>query len=289
MNFLDLVGLTKLMKLSKGNQQIVIGLIDGDVKINHPDLIGTNIKNISKQMNEVSSQSEDVSQVHGTFVAGILSGKRGSVAPSICPDCTLLVRPIFTKTISTSERDYLLRTSCEELATAIIEVIEKGSHVVNLSVELVQYSPKGEYKLKESLDYAARKGVFIIAAAGNKGKLGGSIITCHPWVIPVAACDGEGKLLEESNIGSSIGKRGLMAPGDGVMSIRVSDKVSGFRGTSIAAPFVTGTIALLLSEFPNAKGYLINNIVRQPQTMRRRTVIPPLLDAWEAYQTLARS
>ena len=48
---------------------------------------------------------------------------------------------------------------------------------------------KGERALKFALDHAARHGVIIVAAAGNQGTVGGTIITSHPWVIAVAACD----------------------------------------------------------------------------------------------------
>ena len=40
---------------------------------------------------------------------------------------------------------------------------------------------------------------------------GGTIITAHPWVVPVGACDLRGKPLNESNLGHSIGRRGLLA------------------------------------------------------------------------------
>ena len=49
----------------------------------------------------------------------------------------------------------------------------------------------------------------MVAAAGNQGTLGSSAITRHPWVIPVVACDLRGRPMNESNLGSSIGRRGL--------------------------------------------------------------------------------
>ena len=39
---------------------------------------------------------------HGTFVAGMLASRHGSAAPGICPDCTLLLRPIFAETATLS-------------------------------------------------------------------------------------------------------------------------------------------------------------------------------------------
>ena len=107
----------------------------------------------------------------------------------------------------------------QELAAAIIECIDAGARVINLSLALAQPSTKGEQALEEALNQAVRRGVIVVAAAGNQGTLGSSAITRHPWVIPVVACDLRGRPMNESNLGSSIGRRGLSAPGDGVTSL----------------------------------------------------------------------
>ena len=61
-----------------------------------------------------------------------------------------------------------------------------------------------------------------------------------------------GRPIGESNFGSSIGRRGLSAPAQDISSLGTNGEPRSFHGTSAAAPFVTGTIALLLSEFPSA-------------------------------------
>jgi subtilisin family serine protease len=60
-------------------------------------------------------------------------------------------------------------------------------------------------------------------------------------------------------------------------------------GTSVATPFVTGAIALLWSEFPAATAAEVKLAVTQSNGVRRTTVVPPLLDAWAAYQVMAKS
>ena len=56
----------------------------------------------------------------------------------------------------------------------------------------------------------------------------------------------------------------------------------------MAAPFVTGTIALLWSMFPRASAAEVKHAVMMSAYGRRRTtIVPPLLDAWASYQTMA--
>ena len=144
--------------------------------------------------------------MHGTFVAGILSARRNSPAPAICPGCTLVIRPIFAE--ATSGREQMPSATQLELAKAIIDCIEAGARVVNLSLAVAQPSTKGEQALDDALNLAVRRGAIVVAAAGNQADLGSSAITRHPWVIAVAACDLRGRPVNESNLGGSIGRRG---------------------------------------------------------------------------------
>jgi len=140
--------------------------------------------------------------------------------------------------------------------------------------------------LEEALNQTVRRGVLVVTAAGNQGTLGSSVITRHPWAIPVVGCDLEGRPTNESNLGSSIGRRGLSAPGHGITSLGAEGQSLTLGGTSVAVPFVTGTIALLWSEFPNATAAQIKLAITQAYTQRRASVVPPLLDAAAAYQIL---
>jgi len=65
----------------------------------------------------------------------------------------------------------------EALATAIVECIDAGARVINLSLALAQPSVKGEDALEQALNHAARRGAIVVAAAGNQGTLGSSAIT----------------------------------------------------------------------------------------------------------------
>jgi len=272
------------MERTSGSPDVQIGLIDGPVVTEHPDLVGGHLREIPGHNGATCTQADSAACQHGTFVAGILAAKRNSPAPAICPDCTLLIRPMFAEKSTGTER--MPSATPQQLAAAIVECIDAGARVINLSLSLAQPSTKGEQELDEALDQAVRRGVIVVAAAGNQGTLGSSAITRHPWVIPVAACNLQGRPLGASNFGNSIGRRGLSAPGDRVTSLGAEGQPLTLGGTSVAVPFVTGAIALLSSEFPAASAAQIKLAVTQAATPRRASVVPPLLDAWASYNIL---
>jgi subtilisin family serine protease len=280
--YLDLIRLTPLLERSSGKPEIKLGLIDGPVLLDHPDLATENIREVPGEFAGACALSSSAACKHGTFVAGILLAKRGSTAPAICPGCSLLVRPIFRET--NSGNGHMPSATPQQLASAIVETIDAGARILNLSAALVQPSAKGESELQSALDYAAQRAVIVVAAAGNQGLVGSSVITRHPWVIPVAACDRQGRPLSQSNLGRSIGTRGLLGPGENITSLGPEGKPVTFGGSSVASPFVTGTAALLLSEFPSASTTELLLSLRGVQGTNRKAIVPPLLDASSAHQ-----
>jgi len=282
MTALDLVKLPALMELSAGRSDIIVGLIDGPVAVGHPDL-ARNIRE-APGARAACSQASSAACLHGTFVAGILSAKRGSMGPALCPDCTLLVFPVFAEGIAGTTD--LPSAEPEELAAAILTCVEAGARVINLSLALMQSSAPAKLALLQALDHAARREVLIMAAAGNQGAVGGTIITAHPWVVPVGACDLGGRPLNESNLGRSIGRRGVLAPGEQVTSLGSEGTPITLGGTSAAAPFVTGATALIASLFPAARGAELRLAVSNAHAKGRRTVTPPVFNAWSAYEAV---
>ena len=282
---LDAVKLFTLMDRTIGSPEIIVGLIDGPIWLHHPDLANQQIRTVSEEAGAACSRADSLACKHGTFVAGILSARRGSSAPAICPGCTLLVRPIFFEMIRANGD--MPSATPEELASAIIDSVNAGAHVVNLSAALEQASSRGERRLEEALNYTARRGVIVVAAAGNQGIVGSSVVTRHPTVISVVACDLQGKPLSQSNLARSIGRRGLSAPGDKITSLGTDGSPGSFGGTSAATPFVTGTIALLWSEFPDASADEMKLAVTRRSRPQRNTLVPPMLDAGVAYEFIA--
>src|SRR5205823_14404998 len=126
----------------------------------------------------------------------------------------------------------------------------------------------------------------VIVAAGNQGSVGSTPITRHPWVIPVAACDLRGTVLDMSNLGNSIGRHGICAPGKNITSLGTDGKAFTSGGTSAAAPFVTAALALLWSEFPGASATTVKLDMVRSDRSRRARIVPPLLDVESAYTAM---
>jgi subtilisin family serine protease len=279
---LDLVKLTPLMALCSGRPEVKIGLIDGPVATNHPELARERVRELAAQSSNTPSETNVLALQHGTFVAGVLCARRNSPAPAICPGCTLLTRPIFGAATASMKR--MPTATPGELAQAIVDCIDAGARILNISAVLAQSAAKCKCALEEAVAYAVKRGVIVVAAAGNQGALGGSTITRHPWVVPVVAYDLQGRPTAYSNQGTSIGRRGIGAPGEGITSLGAAGKPVVLSGTSAAVPFVTGAIALLWSAFPASPASEVKHAATRAHAPRRTTVAPPLLDAWSAYR-----
>jgi len=258
MNPVEVVKLTPLMAHTRGSPDVTVGLIDGPVAMSHPDLMGASIREIPGSLAGTCASASSAACRHGTFVAGILGARRDSPAPAICPDCPLLLRPIFAET--TLGNGQMPSATPAELAAALLECIEAGARLINVSSALADFSSTGQRAIEEALDQALRRGVLVVVAAGNQGTLG-----------------------------RSIGRRGLSAPGEEITSLGAEGPPLTLGGTSAAAPFVTGAIALLWSGVPHAAARAVHGAITHAAAPRRPTVVPPLLDAWAAYQRLRQT
>src|SRR5690348_6292008 len=120
---LDLVRLTDLMELSAGEPKIAVGLVDGPV-VDHGALQVSSIR----RLYDPPAGPGGLAAAHGTFVAGILTARRGTEAPGICPECTLLVRPVLQDQGQVgAPGGRLPLTTPERLAEAIIELVDAGA------------------------------------------------------------------------------------------------------------------------------------------------------------------
>src|SRR5918999_1851647 len=143
MNPLDLVKLTRLMEITRGRSETVVALIDGPVATNHPDFVGQNIRELPGKIGGACTHANSAACIHGTFVAGILCAKKVSAAPAICSNCTMLVRSIFAET--GAENKQMPTATPADLTTAIIECINAGARLINMSIALARPTSASEH------------------------------------------------------------------------------------------------------------------------------------------------
>ncbi len=187
-----------------------------DVYIVHIDLVGGGV--------------DGPGAAHGTSVASIISGREG-----IAPAAELfVVRVLDDNGIGSSFH----------VAEGLVQAVDLGVKVVNMSLGLYQNSEV----LREAVRYAHSKGVLIVAAAGNDGYTRLPYPAAYPEVIAVTAVDANGRQALFPNQSKSID---FAAPGFGILAAQDEEGTALFTGTSAAAPFISGTLAALLSSDPN--------------------------------------
>jgi subtilisin family serine protease len=120
--------------------------------------------------------------------------------------------------------------------------VDRGADVVNMSLGIRH--EHGGLPHAEVIDYALRRGTTVVAAAGNDGTDSKYYPGALPGVIAVGAADRSGGVAPFSSFGAGIA---LLAPGTQILSSFRGGGYAASSGTSQAAPFVSGAVALLKS------------------------------------------
>ncbi|WPJ94435.1 S8 family serine peptidase [Coraliomargarita algicola] len=163
---------------------------------------------------------------HGTSVASIIAGREG-----IAPDAELfVVRVLDAEGLGNSYH----------VAQGIVEAVDRGVQMINMSLGVYQDT----VILRQAVNYAHARGVLMVAAAGNDGYGRMPYPAAYPEVLAVTAVDGNGQYALFPNQSMQID---FAAPGVGVLTALEDEGTVLFSGTSAAAPFVSGTLASLLS------------------------------------------
>ncbi|WP_455675246.1 S8 family serine peptidase, partial [Pradoshia sp.] len=130
-----------------------------------------------------------------------------------------------------------------EIIHGIEYAVKNGADVINLSLGMEMYSRA----LNEAVQTAYKKGVLIIAAAGNSGTYTTHYPAGYKNVLSVGATTQYDVLARYSNFGRTVD---ILAPGTAILSTLPNGKYGAYSGTSMASPIVAGVAALIWSKEP---------------------------------------
>lgn len=184
---------------------------------------------------------------HGTHVASIISGSRIGISLGIAPAAKILsIRTLDSNNACT----------VAQLLVALDYVAGRDDiRIVNLSVEL----PGMNSKLRQALSILINSGKIIVSASGNNGLGSVTSPASVPGVISVGAVDSEfgvwgGSASGFANwvTGESVQIPVLCAPGIKICGANSGGGQRVLSGTSMAAPHVSGVIAMMIEDAPQS-------------------------------------
>lgn len=188
--------------------------------------------------------------VHGTAVAALLVGDRGSRSPGLVPHLPLIAVDAFYRDRNDERAD----------AFALVEALDwlaaQEVRIINLSLA----GPDNEL-LAQKVRALEAAGVLMVAAAGNGGpRAAPAYPAAYDEVLAVTAVDRRGQVYRRAGRGEHID---IAAPG---VDVWTAASISGARtktGTSFATPFVTAAAALLVQAEPDLPPAKLRNLLRE--------------------------
>ncbi|MER6942881.1 type VII secretion-associated serine protease mycosin [Nonomuraea sp. NPDC000554] len=225
----------RVWRLSRG-EGVTVAVVDSGVDASHPQLSGV----VSGSVDLTGTGERDCVG-HGTAVAGIIAGRdltsRGIPFLGVAPGARILD----VKQTDTQDGEVT------KLAEGIRRAAELGAKVINVSVTAHDLP-----ELKSAVAYAQSRDAVIVAAAGNVKREDGAVTPAYPasypGVIAVGSASRDGRRSEFSNSATRVS---VTAPGAEITSTWTG---GGYRadldGTSFAAPYVSGVVALVRARHP---------------------------------------
>ncbi len=231
--------LTEAHAVTKGDD-VRIAVIDSGIDVAHPELAGT----IAGTYDAL--RSTEGPHTHGTGIAGAIVARSRLLGSA--PSARVLAIRAFGATTTGAESTSFV------LLKGLNYAVEQGAQIINMSFA----GPKDPL-LERGLAAAAKRGIILIAAAGNAGPKSPPLYPAADRnVIAVTATDASDKLFEASNRGSHLA---LAAPGVDLLLPSPDEKYQVASGTSFAAAYVSGVAALIVERNPGVAPEVVRRIL----------------------------
>ncbi|MBW5487059.1 type VII secretion-associated serine protease mycosin [Streptomyces bambusae] len=231
---------------------VTVAVLDTGVDAAHPDLDGQ-VLDGTDLIGMGATRGDRNWARHGTAMAGIIAGhghgpSRRQGILGIAPAARILpVRGILEE--GDPGRAKARENKGGALAEGIRWAADHGADVINLSLGDDSASAHHEAAEDEAVQYALAKGAVVVASAGNGGQAGdhASYPASYPGVIAVTAVDRRGR---KAAFSTRSWYATVCAPGVDVVIADPDRSYYEGWGTSAAAAFVSGAVALVRSAHP---------------------------------------
>jgi len=221
--------LTEAHRMATGTR-VLVALIDSGVDASHPDLAGAIKANFD------TSTDDAAPHPHGTGMAGAIAARRTLLG--VAPRVELLTIRAFGSSDSNAE------STTFNIIKGLDWAVERAARIVNMS-----FAGPPDPRLHDALLKAFRRGLVLIAAAGNAGQNSPPLYpAADPNVIAVTATDADNALFARANRGNYIA---VAAPGVDILVPAPDGTYQFTTGTSVAAAEVSGVAALLIERNPS--------------------------------------
>ncbi|MFD6974185.1 type VII secretion-associated serine protease mycosin [Streptomyces sp. NPDC059949] len=232
---------------------VTVAVLDTGVDDSHPDLAGQ-VLDGTDLIGMGAGRGDRAWARHGTAMAGIIAGhghgpSRGQGVLGIAPQARILpVRVILEE--GDPGRAQARDSKGGALAEGIRWAADHGADVINMSLGDDSDSAHHEAGEDEAVQYALGKGVVVVASAGNGGETGDRVSypAAYPGVIAVTAVDRRGK---RAKFSTRNWYATVSAPGVDVVIADPDRSYYEGWGTSAAAAFVSGAVALVKAAHPD--------------------------------------
>ncbi|WP_404404978.1 S8 family peptidase [Jeotgalibacillus malaysiensis] len=222
----------------KGVNNPVVAVLDSGVAL-HEDFCSNILYSLSNDYTKEAYSWAQDTYGHGTHVTGIIAScyNNGIGTSGVFGHAPIDVLPMKVLNERGTGTDF-------EISQALFDAIELNVSAVNISIA---GTVKTEL-LKNALIKAASQEIPVIAAAGNYNSSTKDVYPAsYPTVITVSGINQQMQKVNTSNFGWEVD---LAAPGFEVLSTYINPPYRKMNGTSMAAPFVTGAVALIKHQYP---------------------------------------